>query len=58
MSTFEAGYSTQKRRALRPLEGRQTSWPRLRSIAGQPTEMVSLAPTFTLVLRLAEQLPK
>ena len=48
-----------KKEGVETLEGgRQTSWPRLRSTAGQPTEMVSLAPTFALVLRLAEQLPK
>ena len=33
-------------------------WPRLRSISGNHTENALLAPTFALILRLAEQLPK
>jgi Transposase IS4 len=38
--------------------GRKTSWLRLRSADNKHTESVLLAPTFALVLRLAEQLPK
>jgi len=38
--------------------GQKTRWPRLRSITEDHTENALLAPTFALVLRLAEQLPK
>ena len=38
--------------------GQKTDWPRLRSAGQKHTESASLAPTFALVLRLAEQLPK
>jgi Transposase IS4 len=38
--------------------GRKTSWLRLRFTDDKHTESVLLAPTFALVLRLAEQLPK
>jgi Transposase IS4 len=36
----------------------KTSWPRLRSAGQNATESIDLAPTFALVLRLAEKLPK